>query len=499
MPNTLAYLALMAWPLVIALMFRKMAPERALIWAILGGYLLLPEAARINFPMIPPFDKVSIPNLTTFALCVAIFGTRIVAWPSGWSGRILFVALITAPIFTVFANTEPVLVGAIESGRLLITGEAPPVRGMRLYDSASVLVQQIIALLPFILGYHLLRSAEGLEMLLRALVIAGLIYSLPMLWEIRFSPQLHTIVYGFFQHDFGQMIRWGGYRPIVFLPHGLWLSLFAAMTVMAALHVLRHSATAQRPRALLIALYLCCVLILSKSLGPILIVAVLAPLILYAGPKLQLSAAAMIGLIALVFPLLRGAGLIPTDMLVRELSAHSAERAHSLGFRFDNEDLLLARAADKPLVGWGAWGRNLIHDPITGEAATISDGFWVITIGQFGWIGYLATFGLLALPLFALWRHGARRSGAQIAPQVGSLALIFSGNLFDLLPNATLVPWTWLMAGALLGQAAQLARQTQDPVAPATRDSLLSRARVARQGTGQAAPLGTVSRKERGA
>ena len=36
---------------------------------------------------------------------------------------------------------------------------------------------------------------------------------------------------------------------------------------------------------------------------------------------------------------------------------------------------------------------------------------------------------------------------------MAALALMLAANLLDLLPNATLEPLTWLMAGALLGQA----------------------------------------------
>lgn len=62
------------------------------------------------------------------------------------------------------------------------------------------------------------------------------------------------------------------------------------------------------------------------------------------------------------------------------------------------------------------------------------------------------------------------RRGAQIAPEVGVVALILAFNLADLLPNATLVPLTWLVAGALLGQAEALAlarRQAKAAASPA--------------------------------
>ena len=39
---------------------------------------------------------------------------------------------------------------------------------------------------------------------------------------------------------------------------------------------------------------------------------------------------------------------------------------------------------------------------------------------------------------------------------LGSLALLVGVNMIDLLPNASLTPWTWLLAGALLGRSEEL-------------------------------------------
>src|SRR5204863_66271 len=72
--------------------------------------------------------------------------------------------------------------------------------------------------------------------------VGGLIYSVLILWEVRMSPQLHATVYGASprQADFAQAIRWGGYRPIVFMPHGLAVALFICNTVMAAFILARN-------------------------------------------------------------------------------------------------------------------------------------------------------------------------------------------------------------------------------------------------------------------
>ena len=39
---------------------------------------------------------------------------------------------------------------------------------------------------------------------------------------------------GYFQHSFEQMMRAGGFRPIVFLYHGLWVAFLTATAVLAA-------------------------------------------------------------------------------------------------------------------------------------------------------------------------------------------------------------------------------------------------------------------------
>lgn len=454
MPNIIAYTVLLLWPLAIVLMFRKMSPERAFIWAILGGYMLLPQATEFNFPMIPPLDKVTLPNLTAYVVCLTILGLRIVILPASTLGRVLLAMLVAAPVLSVFANSDPITFGAQQTGRLTIVYEdVEHIPGMRIYDSISVLARQLIFLLPFFIARNLLATEAALTEILRALVIAGLIYSVPMLWEIRFSPQLHTHIYGFFQHDFGQMIRQGGFRPIVFMPHGLWVAFFTIMTALSALHFLKQATPNDRLKWLLAAGYLGVMVVLTKSLGPLMMFVALTPLILLFGPKMHLRAAAAMGFIAMTYPLLRGAHIIPVWRFVEWLEERSPDRAQSAGYRFYNEDILLDRAWEKALVGWGGWGRNLLYDPMTGEVLTVSDGMWVIVIGQFGWIGYLGTFGLLCLPLFALWWYYRRVPSGQIAPQIGVLALLLGANLIDLLPNATLVPLTWLMAGALLGQA----------------------------------------------
>jgi hypothetical protein len=150
------------------------------------------------------------------------------------------------------------------------------------------------------------------------------------------------------------------------------------------------------------------------------------------------------------YPMLRGAGWIPVDIAYDLALSVSEERAASLKFRLDNEDALLDRANQKPLAGWGSWGRNSIFDPETGEMTSITDGIWLNFIGVYGWLGYIGRFGLLTVPilLYALRRKSLGPS--MITP---GLTVLLAAMLIDLLPNSGLVNYVWLAAGAVAGLA----------------------------------------------
>ena len=109
-----------------------------------------------------------------------------------------------------------------------------------LIEAFALMVQNAMLLMPFVLGLNFLRRTEDQRNLLVAILATGLVYSLLMLFEVRMSPQLNIMIYGYFQHYFDQMIRFGGFRPIVFLYHGLWVAFFA-LTVLAAAAALWRS------------------------------------------------------------------------------------------------------------------------------------------------------------------------------------------------------------------------------------------------------------------
>jgi hypothetical protein len=456
MPNSFALLMISAWPLVAVVLFRTLSAERAVIWTILAGYLVLPPVAAIDLPMIPPLDKLSIPALSAWACATLLLGHRVALLPRSVAGRMLLAVFVLAPVGTAVTNPDAIVYRGTWSPLVTV------LPGLTLYDAFSAAVNKAFLVLILALGRHYLATPGALVTLLRSLVVAGLAYSLPMLVEVRMSPQINVWVYGFFQHSFEQMMRAGGFRPIVFLEHGLWVAFFAMTTILAATALARMEPGPARRRLALAAAYLFVVLVLCKSLGALVLAVAAVPLVALAGQGTLLRVAGILALVALSYPVLRAAGLVPVEALIDLARTISPERAGSLQFRFDNEAVLLERALERPAFGWGAWLRNLVLDPNTGREATVSDGRWIIALGIGGWAGFLAEFGLLSLPLLLLARL---RRLAQAVPGLGAVALLHALNLVDLLPNATLTPLTWLVAGVLLGQAERLAAGRGAPVA----------------------------------
>ena len=450
MPNEFAYVMLLAWPVIAAGLFSILPFQRALIWSVLGAYLLLPPQVQFDFPLVPPLDKTSIPNLVALFACVFVLGKRLSLLPDSRLGQALLVLFVVVPVATVLTNGEPYVNGVAFRP------------GLRIHDAVSAVVNQAVFLLPFFIARNFLASEAAQREILVALVLAGLVYSVPILLEVRLSPQLNVWLYGFFPHSFEQHMRFGGFRPVVFLGHGLLVAFFIMTTLLAAVALSRAAKPGHRFPLVLPAAWLGIILVLCKSLGALVHAAVFLPIIALSRGGLQIRLAALLAVVAILYPLLRGADLVPADTMVEYAAAVDPARAESLQFRFHNEDVLLERASEKPLFGWGFWGRNEVYDPETGRSVAVTDGRWIIVIGTFGWAGYIVEFGLLALPLLLLRREERRSAGTALSPYAGPLALILAANIVELLPNSALTALTWMVAGALLGYAEALkAERTQ--------------------------------------
>jgi hypothetical protein len=443
--NWFAVAALLSWPAVAAVLYRATPIAFATVWSILGAYLLLPSEVTIKFPMIPALDKSSIPNICAAIGCVLLAPRQKRLQARSRVVGFFILLYVIGPVLTSVLNNDAIVAG----GRVL--------PGVGSYDGISALLSQSIYFLPFMIGRRIFRSAIDIETMIRALVVAGLLYSVPMIFELRMSPQLANWIYGYIPESMNTVFRFGGYRPVVFLNNGLVLSFFAVTSFLASIALWRAKLRIGSLPPSGVAAYLAVIVILCKSGGALVYGIVAGFLVALTSPRLQTKIAVVLVSIGLLYPILRANDIFPTKTLVNIAELVNDERAQSLRFRFENEDRLLARASQRFWFGWGRYGRNRVYEEGTGRDIGTTDGAWIITLGTFGIVGFLAQFGLLSLPVLRAASVIKRSDSKYDNLLLATLALVVALTVVEQLPNASLSPWSWLLAGALLGRTELLA------------------------------------------
>lgn len=434
-------LALAFWVLVCLLAFLSLRPRVATAVAILGSELLLPAAYEVSVPGLPDVTGARVGIACALLFCLLLYPRLLpVSRPAA--------KMLAFPLLFLLSTG---LTPASNSDALYLGPRVLP--AVSTYDTVSAAAGYLLDLVvPFYLGLCLHRSPRALRSLLISLVVAALLYSGLVLFELRMSPQLHRWLYGYYQHDFGGTKRLGGWRPMVFTQHGLALAVFLLSASLGAVALWRSRVRIASfplgiPAAFLSVLTLAC-----KSTAAIGYGLFALPLAALTRPRTQLRVAAAICGFVLLYPLLRGLDLLPTGPAAELARAISPERGQSLEFRFDNEDRLLARALERWLTGWGGWGRGRIYDLETGSDLSITDGAWIIVLGSSGSIGFLGTFGMVLAPVWSALRAWRGLATPRDRSLTAGLALIVAVRALDLLPNGFfMASVTLYSAGALAG------------------------------------------------
>jgi hypothetical protein len=447
MPNTFAYLMLLTWPIFAMLIARKKSADSATILLFIVPYLLLPYQTLIDLPGMPELDKNSIAAITAL-LILSIKNKNFSYLPNSRIIQILIILLFLGPIFTITHNMDTLYYGPTT------------VHSLSFHDLPEMLLNRFTGYyIPFMLAYNYLDTKEAHRKLLLFIVVAGLIYSLPALWEVRMSPQLHKIVYGFFPSSWIQQIREGGFRPVVFLGHGLYVAVFFSQVFVAAAVFWKGKIEPLNKSGLLLIAFFAVVLILSKSWSAFIYSTLASIVIIFSGNRRWLQVAVAISLLVAVFPLLRTANLIPTEAVYELVAEYSAERAESLQYRFNNEDQLLEKANERMWYGWGGWGRPRVYATKTGEDISVTDGIWIINYGYGGILGYAATFGLMVLPILLVFSARNKNTKDDFDASTIGMCMMLSLNLLDLIPNSSLTPLTLIVAGSLAGFVGKVIKQ----------------------------------------
>lgn len=424
----------------------QMKPARATAAALILGYLYLPRQVELRIAVVP---NLNFSSMTCFAsmLGVVVLGKGALKGTRLGGGAVFFaLVLILVDVVRTFANSDAIP---------LARGEVPPIASQTVIT--FVLTTVLTVLWPYYLGVAIGSRPSWLKTFIQVWLGAAVIYSVLALIEIRMSPQINIWTYGYFQHSFAQMVREGGYRPIVYMTHGLELSLFLSATVMLAAAISFTDLRAWKIRAATWTWYFVVVSVLSKSLGALVYMVLGLLWIKVLGSRSRARMAAGLGVLILMYPLARIFHLVPLEEIIAYVDSYNPDRAGSLAFRFRNEEAFLQKVSERLWTGWGGFARTQVFDPNTGESVSVIDGAWIAALLDGGIPSFFGFFGLLVWPVLRLPGKIARYPRSSVAVQLSaSMVVIGAFYLLDMIPNGGYDAFSIIFAGIAAGLATTL-------------------------------------------
>lgn len=446
MPNAFAYLVFFSWPIVVLWLLIRYPTKKAIFISIVLTTLLLPSAFSADVPLLPPLDK---DNITGLSLILFLFLMRkkFRIFQPGLS-TILFIGYFIVIAITVELNAIPIII---------IGSKYLP--GLTYHDIFSTIIRLIIYTMPFFLGRYFSTSLKDTEIFFKIMVVMALIYTLPMLFELKMSPQLHNIFYGYQPSQFVQEIREDGYRPMVFVGHGLGLAFWMSTCILAAVALLKNKIRSTILSPVVVVCYLFVVLIFCKTWSAAAYAVLGMFFILKLRPSTQVKWSFIIAAIVILYPIAKVNEVIPEKEIISTISQYNPARAQSLEFRFQNENEMLAHVLEKPFFGWGSWGRNRIYSKWDGRDLSVTDGRWIAELGTNGWIGFLFYYAILLTPLYYALKTFKYIKEPKDQVYFAALSIILAICIIDSIPNTGMGPMHFFLAGILLGQAEFLNKQ----------------------------------------
>lgn len=433
------------------LIFQKYEHTKAAAIVLVAGPLMLPELVEFDLPGLPPMDKHQISALIVFF--AVIFGRKD---ETGRASSVLipFVILliVVGAAGTYWTNRDDLTVSPVSTKG-----------GLSIADGIQMTTNGLLfVLLPFWLGTKLFNTRERVIQLAKVMLAFGLLYGLFMLVEIRMSPRMNIWIYGFHQHSWRQALRNDGYRPIVFMAHGLATTMYCVTSIFWGVTLTKMGERLGTHQTRWLTIFLFGVLCLSNSFGSLIYAVCLTPILWKAPPRLLSLLASVLALFVLFIPLLRVTHALPLEELVLKLAEHKPDRALSLGFRFDMEEMVLDKWIERPWFGYGGYGRGRVFDE-EGHNITVLDSAWIIAVSKAGILGFSWLFLMLLAPIGKARKHIARVPDRAERVLFSGLAIIVVVSAFDLLMNGLFTYFPLLLAGALYGYSVTLEQRGYAP------------------------------------
>lgn len=409
-------LALFGWPIIAISLFLIMSPRRAVIASYVGGWLFLPITAGYEILGLPDYTKV-VASIIGVVIGILLFDAkRFLSFKLHW---------IDAPtiIFCLWGATSSISTG----------------KGA--WDAFSaVLENSILWGFPYVVGRVYFRDLESFRDLAIGIIIGGLIYVPLCLIEIRLSPQLHIWIYGYHQHQFEQSIRFGGFRPTVFMQHGLAVAMWMVNATVLAIWLQANGTLRRFPTMMItgVSVTLLVTTVLCKSTGALTLMMVGLATVSTASLMQKPWPLLILILISPIWMTGRTLDLINGQIVYDLFSMISEERAQSFQIRLDQEEEIRQIALKTPIFGGSRWWPNG------------ADQLWLIYFRNFGIVGIATFTAIFLVPGWILLRRipFQKLCEPEWAPVTGTILIVVLYTIDNLL-NGLVNPIFTVVAGAL--------------------------------------------------
>lgn len=431
-----AQLVLILWIPISLFLFARFSPQRAIIISLIAAWLFLPQSAGFVLQGLPDYSKHSA-ACYAILLGVLIFDfQRVTTFRPSWLDLPMGVWCLVP------------LISSITSG-------------MGIYPGLSAVFAAVVEYgIPYFLGRIYIGNLAGLRQLAMGILLGGIIYVPLSLFEVRMSPMLHNLVYGYYAAPIYQQIREGGWRPTVFMRHGLSVGMWMMAATLIAIWLWQSGNLKKLwdiPINWLVVVLLG-TFILVRSIGSY-VYLIYGVVTLFAAKSFRRSLPLLLLILGIYFYLFLGtSGLFSAQSAEQLTNLASAmagsERAGSLRTRLDNEQLLSERGRQRWLFGWGPGQSHMYAITQEGDiqSLTVTDSVWIISYGQYGIVGVVAFFSWSLLPAFCFWLRYPARSWftPQVAP-AAALSVIITLFMVDCSFNAQINPVYFLVSGGIAG------------------------------------------------
>lgn len=431
--NIIAHLVMFGWIPAVLVLFSLLPPRRAVITAFVAGWLFLPMTSY-QIEGMPNYSKFTAPAVAILVAAIIFDPGRVASFrPRIWDLPMLVWCLVP------FASSVSNDLGA--------------------YDGLSGVANQTILWgLPYFIGRLYFTDPRAMKELAVGVLIGGLIYLPLCLWEIKMSPQLHRLLYGYHQHNFEQSIRGSTYRPMVFLQHGLAVGMYmTAATLMAAAFWVFGTVRQIRgvPIWAIFGVMFLVTGLCKSAFATVLLLVGCGVLAMMRWVPSRVWIASLI-LVPALYMSTRTIGGWSAQDLIDAAGVFGESRALSLATRVRSENILWEHASERPIFGWAGWSRALVFESPGGKQLAVPDGMWIIAVGQNGLVGLASlTAALLMGPALILRRF---RPADMRHPAMGAVtvtAVLLTLHMCDNLLNAMVNPIFLLGLGGLVAIGAK--------------------------------------------